>query len=225
MQSLYERTITLPLKQRFILAIVGFLFIMLFTVSFEIPFGIYILLLLAWIVIVLFIPLFYTLLFSKDVDQIERFLYNNQKQAVYRFFYKLSHDKQEEAYNALQQHLKKVRSRSKQATFKMMYAAHTKDKEMLEQELPHVQKPSLKAYYEGVVSLLNGDEEEVKQKADQLDTPHLKEMLYASIAVRNEDIESVKTHNERAIELTRGLQRYSLTKKYEQEIKKLQQKR
>ncbi len=118
----------------------------------------------------------------------------------------------EEAHDALLLVLKKYRSPQYQAAYKLAFALGKNDLSSEQGAVEQLKHKQLKIYYEGLLAVELRDFETAEEKANQASKPWMKEVILAKLHGKQGNEEDEKSHIEKAISLTRGLQRYLLVK-------------
>jgi hypothetical protein len=144
------------------------------------------------------------------MDGVEKFLKARLNQPLFSFYYFLANNQMEEAFDALQLVLKKYRAPQYQAAYKLAYALGRNDLSSEQESLEQMKHKQLKLYYEGLLAVEKGDFRTAQEKANEASKPWMKEVILAKIHGKQGNEEEEKSHIEKAISLTRGVQRYLL---------------
>jgi hypothetical protein len=177
---------------------------------YSLPFPILIPILIFLVTIVFLVPLLNNLYMTKNMDGVEKFLKARLNQPLFSFYYFLANNQMEEAFDALQLVLKKYRAPQYQAAYKLAYALGRNDLSSEQESLEQMKHKQLKLYYEGLLAVEKGDFRTAQEKANEASKPWMKEVILAKIHGKQGNEEEEKSHIEKAISLTRGVQRYLL---------------
>jgi NOL1/NOP2/fmu family ribosome biogenesis protein len=180
----------------------------------DIPFWILIVVILLITAAVSYLPIMMNLYITDDMKKVERFLEARLNQPIFHFYYALANEVDFQVEKALRD----VREKYKKAHYYMIYSvtyAAYKGKLVEERDLiAQIKQPALRLYYEGLLAIEEEELERASQLASEQKKPWMKEAILAEVAVNRGNHELAIQHQQEAIRLTHGLQRYLLVKKY-----------
>ncbi|WP_391557786.1 DUF2892 domain-containing protein [Robertmurraya sp.] len=180
----------------------------------DIPFWILIVVILLITAAVSYLPIMMNLYITDDMKKVERFLEARLNQPIFHFYYALAN----EDIFQVEKALRDVREKYKKAHYYMIYSvtyAAYKGKLVEERDsIAQIKQPALRLYYEGLLAIEEEELERASQLASEQKKPWMKEAILAEVAVNRGNHELTIQHQQEAIRLTHGLQRYLLVKKY-----------
>ncbi|WP_108671668.1 hypothetical protein [Peribacillus acanthi] len=179
---------------------------------YSIPFQTLIPILIIMVALIFSIPLINHLYVTKNIGSVEKFLKARFKQPLFAFYYFLANHQMEEAHDALLLVLKKYRAPQYQAAYKLAYALGKNDLSSEHESLDQLKHKHLKLYYEGLLAVEIGDLSTAQKKANEATKPWMKEVILAKIQGHQGKKQEELKHMDKAISLTRGLQRFLLIK-------------
>jgi hypothetical protein len=180
----------------------------------DIPFWILIVVILLITAAVSYLPIMINLYITDDMKKVERFLEDRLNQPIFHFYYALAN----EDFFQVEKALRDVREKYKKAHYYMIYSvtyAAYKGKLVEERDIiAQIKQPALRLYYEGLLAIEEVELARASQLASEQKKPWMKEAILAEVAVNRGNHELAIQHQQEAIRLTHGLQRYLLVKKY-----------
>lgn len=181
---------------------------------YEIPFWIIMLIIFILTFVFVYWPFLQGLYFTTDMNKVEEFLIKRQKQPLFHFYYALANEQEEEAQVALEKLKQKYKSPHWNAVYTVIYAAYKDNLQSVESEIQQIKQAPLKAYYEGLLAIEKGDFDQASSMIEKVNKEWMKEQLQAEIYKAQGNEELAKSHQTKAIELSKGLQRYILVKQF-----------
>lgn len=180
----------------------------------DIPFWILIVVILLITAAVSYLPIMINLYITDDMKKVERFLEARLNQPIFHFYYALANEDDFQVEKALRD----VREKYKKAHYYMIYSvtyAAYKGKLVEKRDLiAQIKQPALRLYYEGLLAVEEEELARASQLASEQKKPWMKEAILAEVAGKRGERDLEIKHQQEAIQLTHGLQRYLLLKKY-----------
>jgi hypothetical protein len=181
----------------------------------DIPFWILLIAILFVTALVAYLPIVMNLYITEDMKKVERFIEARLNQPVFHFYYALANEDDFQVEKALREVRNKYKKGNYYAVYSVTYAAY-KGKLVEERDvIAQIKQPALRLYYEGLLAIEDGELERANQLAGKQLKPWMKEAILAEVARQRGERDLEIKHQQEAIRLTRGVQRYLLVKKYE----------
>jgi NOL1/NOP2/fmu family ribosome biogenesis protein len=181
----------------------------------DFPFWMLIIAILLITAIVAYLPMIMNLYMTEDMKKVERFIEARLNQPVFHFYYALANEDAFQVEKALREVRDKYKKEYYHAIYSVTYAAY-KGKLVDEKEaIAQIKQPALRRYYEALLAIEEGELERASELAKEQRKPWMKEAILAGVANKRGERDLEIKHQQEAIRLTRGLQRYLLVKKYE----------
>ncbi|MDP5277184.1 hypothetical protein [Chengkuizengella axinellae] len=177
--------------------------------QFENPVMVIIILSIAGVMMMSIIPNFITIYFTKDMGRVSKYL-EKSKNPIYNFYYAIANDNEIEVENALKKIDKKYKNTKWSSLFRVLHAHYKRDFAFIHNQLNNIKIKSFKAYYESLIEIENGNFKKAQDMAINLSKPWMVKVVLSELSIKKGDIEEAKMHLDKAIEMTRGMQRYSL---------------
>lgn len=180
----------------------------------DIPFWILLIVILFVTAVVAYLPIVMNLYITEDMKKVERFIEARLNQPVFHFYYALANEDEFQVEKALREVRNKYKKGYYYTVYSVTYAAY-KGKLVEERDgIAQIKQPALRQYYEGLLAIEDGELERASQLAREQLKPWMKEAILAEVARKHGEWELEIKHQQEAIRLTRGLQKYLLVKKY-----------
>ncbi|WP_066052737.1 DUF2892 domain-containing protein [Robertmurraya korlensis] len=180
----------------------------------DIPFWILIVVILFVTAAVSYLPIMFNLYITNDMKKVERFLEDRANQPIFHFYYAMANDDDFQIERALRDVREKYKKGHYYTVYTVTYAAY-KGKLVEERDLiAQIKQPTLRLYYEGLLAIEDGDLERAEQLVREQKKPWMREAILAEASAKRGNQELTIKHQQEAIRLTKGLQRFLLVKKY-----------
>lgn len=171
---------------------------------------------------VLYVPVLYISIFSTNIDSIDRFVADRVKHPQYGLFYGLANDNRQLVEESVDKLLKRNKQPTAQAMYKVMFALYNKDADEAKKYIDLIKQPEYKKYYKAGIAIEEKNNEEAQTIAQTLQKDWMKEAVYAEVQKGKGNLEQAKIHARKAIEGSKGLQRYMFYKIYSREYTNLE---
>ncbi len=180
----------------------------------DIPFWILIVMILFITAAVSYLPIMINLYITDNMSKVERFLEARLNQPIFHFYYALANEDDFQVEKALRDVREKYKKGHYYTIYSVTYAAY-KGKLVEEKNvIAQIKHPALRLYYEGLLAIEEEELEHALQLANEQKKPWMKEAILAEVAGKRGERDLEIQHQQEAIRLTHGLQRYLLVKKY-----------
>jgi len=181
-----------------------------------IDFPFWVLLIITLIVtgMVSYFPVVMNLYVTKDMNKVEAFLQERLNQPVFHFYYALANEDDFQVEKALRSVLEKYKLKHYQAVYTVTYKAYKGRLSEVRELLGKIKQPALRFYYEALLAIEVGELEGASKLVAEQKKPWMREIIAAEIAENRGEQKKATLHQHSAVELTRGLQRYLIVKKY-----------
>jgi hypothetical protein len=180
----------------------------------DIPFWILIVVILFVTAAVSYLPIMINVYITNDMKKVERFLEDKANQPIFHFYYAMAIDDDFQIKRALRDVREKYKKGHYFTVYTVTYAAY-KGKLVEERDLiAQIKQPTLRLYFEGLLATQEGDLKLAGQLAGEQQKAWMKEAILAEVAAKRGERDLEIKHQQEAIRLTHGLQRYLLVKKY-----------
>ena len=166
------------------------------------------------VILITYVPFVWYMYFSSNTDSIGKYLKKRSRQPILQFYYRLANSDMEQTEEALTLLKKKYKSPQMTAVFEVAHAAQQEKLASVKESIPLIKNLPARQYY---VTLLKVKEEEwndVDKMIPSLQKEWMKEAVQAERLLKKGDTPAAKVHELKAIDLTKGMQRYSLEKRY-----------
>ncbi|MGS2780399.1 hypothetical protein ACVBAX_24275 [Robertmurraya sp. GLU-23] len=180
----------------------------------DIPLWILIVIILLITMAVSYLPIMINLYLTDNMKKVERFLEARLNQPIFHFYYALANGDDFHVEKALRDVREKYKKGHYYTIYSVTYAAY-KGKLVEERDsIAQIKHPALRLYYEGLLAIEEEELERAWQLAKEQKKPWMKEAIIVEVAGRRGERDLEIKHQQEAIRLTHGLQRYLLVKKY-----------
>lgn len=163
-------------------------------------------------------PLLHTVLFETNIGKIERFLLKNKRNPNFYIIYAMANRLDEEVKDVTEKLLKKYKSPSRQALYKIGEALYFNNIPVIKLQVELIKDPSYQYYYQAIIFLEAGDIDSANEWIEKLSSKWMKNALLAEREKKLNNVLDAKSYAEKAILHSKGLQRYLLQKTYEVEF-------
>ncbi|MGF2614838.1 hypothetical protein FZC84_08310 [Rossellomorea vietnamensis] len=201
-------------KKQYIFIIILAISLGVLTAIWQISFWVTALMISLSVTLIVYAPFVWYMYFSKDAGKIGYYIEQRTKQPILQFYSSLANSDEEQASEALHLLKKKYKSPNMTAIFTVAYAAHQNRLSAVKEDILMIKDPSVRNYYEALLKIEEGDWSEAEEMSSTLTKPWMRESVKASLLHEKGMPGQAHAHEERAIELTNGMQRYLLVKKY-----------
>lgn len=169
-------------------------------------------------VVVVYVPLIHPVYVSKNIKQIEKFLKNNRN-PFFQLYYALGNKVDDDVTRLINQLLKKYKGNHYQALFKTIYFFYKNDysKEVLV-EIENIKPPKVKVYYLTIYDIQQGLFEKASDEISKQGKGWMNDALKAELLSKQGDLFEATKYAKKALENSRGLQRYLLYCEYKREF-------
>ncbi|MDZ5473546.1 hypothetical protein SM124_17665 [Bacillus sp. 31A1R] len=178
-----------------------------------------------WIVLIVLLILLFIFVYwpfisnvylSTDMNKVEQFLLKRQKQPLFHFYYAVANNLEDEAEIALDKLKQKYKSPQWTAAYTVSYAAYKGTLSQHENDIKQIKQENLRNYFTALMHIEQGELSKAQEMVPTIQKEWMKEEIQAAICVKQGNTEKAKLHHDRAIQLTKGMQRYLLVKKAEE---------
>ena len=205
---------------RFSYVITFFLSLLCFFILFLLQLNELIYFVFAFIIIfaIVMYPILKISFWETNLEKIENFLVKNKKNANFYIIYALANKTDDEVKSITNKLVAKTKNKSRIAHYKMMEAIYFKDLTAARKIVVDIVDPKYRNYYEAMIAIEDGDEKRAEELMKEIPNNW---MYYALLVVHEQkknNLAKAKKYAQKAIEETKGLQRYLLHKTYEREF-------
>ncbi|EPD51236.1 hypothetical protein MHH33_15105 [Paenisporosarcina sp. FSL H8-0542] len=184
-------------------------FIVTLVLSFlQFPFGAILLIVFFTIILPSILWPLHAIYWSNDLNRIEKFLQKNRKKAVFAFPLALAHGNRQEVEESLQTILTKYKQPSMQQVYTTILDIFLGDYDAARISAEKIKKKSLRTYYLANIAAKRGDIEEVMPHIGSFEKPWMNHVMNSFIAHHEGNETLAKTEYQKAIDSSRGLQKY-----------------
>lgn len=184
---------------------------------FDVPFMISI---VAIFIVILFgslVPLLNALIWTKDIRVTERFLRKKQKNALFRFYLAIAEKNNQEVESSLDEVLKKHKQPGQQAVYQTIYALSQNNLLTAKEHIPFIQPPEYQTYYQAYILIEENQLNEAEELAKTISNLGMHYTILAEIENKRENTELAKSYVKKALEHSRGLNKFTVYKAFERE--------
>ncbi|QOR67252.1 hypothetical protein IM538_03670 [Cytobacillus suaedae] len=174
------------------------------------------------IIAVLYVPMLYIFLFSTNIDTLDRFLADRVKHPQYGLFYGLANDDRTLVEESMEKLLKRYKQPAAQAMYKVIFALYNKDADEARKYIDLIKQPEYKKYYQAGIAIEEKNYEEAQKIATTLQKDWMREAVLAEVQKGKGNLEQANAHARKALEGSKGLQRYIYHKTYIREYTNLE---
>ncbi|MEH7387132.1 hypothetical protein V7147_17220 [Bacillus sp. JJ1521] len=161
----------------------------------------------------------YPIYWEKNVEKIESFLRKRRKNPVFKLYYGMGNRIDQDVKEATEVLLRKYKQPARQAIFKTLYALYEDDILRAKKDIENIKPLQYKAYYKAIVAVEEGKLEQAAELGKQVKSEWMKHALAAGIAKKAGNHDEYVAEIRKALEKTRGMQRYVIYKQYEDDLK------
>ncbi|WP_407271026.1 hypothetical protein [Radiobacillus sp. PE A8.2] len=183
-------------------------------------------LILSFIIILLFGLLFvgitfHPILITKNVEKTENYLMNNKKNPVYHLYYAISNKLDNEVEDAMARALAKYKRPNKVAIFQVIYSMYHDDLDKAKQYVEFIPQKNYQLYYYASILIEENNLDDATIAAKELRASEwMKSIILGEIELKQENQNEAKQYIQKAFDKTRGMQRYSIYKHYQELLEK-----
>ncbi|SFE70667.1 hypothetical protein SAMN04487969_105221 [Paenibacillus algorifonticola] len=168
-------------------------------------------------------PLFYTILGTRNLAKIERFLLANRNIPSYYINYTVAHRLDDEFEEMMGKLLKQYKQKNKQALFKTLRAHYNKDIQSAAQEIELIQPMEYRYYYQAYYYIERREFTEAHDHINRISKAWMKLALLSYIELKQGNRPRAIELAEEAMQAARGVQLYVMVKTFEREYLELRQ--
>jgi hypothetical protein len=201
-------------KRQYILIITLAVLLGILTAIWQISFLAAAVLIFLSVTLTTYIPFVWYIYFSRDIDKIGDYLKKRARQPILHFYYSLANADEAETEQALSTLKKKYKSPRMTAVVTAAYAARHDTLSSVKQCIPLIKDHSVKDYYETLLKIEEGQLVDAENMIPSLQKEWMREVAEAELLHKKGQPEAARSHEEKAIDLTKGIQLYSLVKYY-----------
>ncbi|RIW27658.1 hypothetical protein D3H55_22720 [Bacillus salacetis] len=201
-------------KKQYILIITLAVLLGILTAIWQIPFWMTAIMIFLSVTLIVYIPFVWYIYFSSDIESIGKYLQERARQPILHFYYSLANSDDVEMDKALLILQKKYKSPQLAAVFTAAHAAHQDTLADARESILLIKDLSVRHYYEALLKIEEGKLEDAGDMIHSLQKEWMKETVKAELHLKKGQVDAAKTHVEKAIELTKGMQKYLLVKRY-----------
>lgn len=158
---------------------------------------------------------FYPILWTKNTEKTERFMKKNLKDPMIHLYYGLANGLDDEVEVAMGKILRKYKDKTKQALFKTIDALYKKNLETAEANVEYIRPLPYQHYYRVAIAIENNELTMASELIEKVEIEWMKDALQCELKQKQGKRMEAVEFAQRALEKTRGLQKYLLVKEYE----------
>ncbi|KQO12048.1 hypothetical protein [Paenibacillus sp. Leaf72] len=168
-------------------------------------------------------PLFYTILGTRNLMKIERFLLANRKIPSYYINYTVANRLDDEFEENIAKLLKQYKQKNKQALFKTLQAHYNKDIQSVLHEIEFIQPIEYRYYYQAYYYIERREFTEAHDYINRISKDWMKQSLLSYMEYKQGNRPRAIELAEEAMQAARGIQLYVMVKTFEREYPELRQ--
>lgn len=168
-------------------------------------------------------PLFYTILGTRNLVKIERFLLANRSIPSYYINYTVANRLDDEFEETMAKLLKQYKQKNKQALFKTLQAHYNKDIQNVLHEIELIQPVEYRHYYQAYYYIERREFAEAHDHINRISKAWMKQSLLSYMEYKQGNRPRAIELAEEAMQAARGLQLYVMVKTFEREYPELRQ--
>jgi hypothetical protein len=176
----------------------------------DFPFWLILLIVFVAILVPFFFMQIHTAYWSNDLKKVEKFLQANSKKPLQAFTLSLAHGNRTE----VEENLRGILAKHKQPLIQQVYSTvlHLlhRDYEAARTSADQISKISLRSYYLAYVAAKKGDIDEAKRFMKSFDKPWMSHAMNSYIALHEGNPTLAELEHQKAIDTSRGIQKYSV---------------
>ncbi|MGG4144959.1 hypothetical protein ABEW34_17725 [Paenibacillus algorifonticola] len=170
-------------------------------------------------------PLFYTILGTRNLMKIEKFLLANRKIPSYYINYAVANRLDDEFEENIAKLLKQYKQKNKQALFKTLQAHYYKDIQSVLHEIEFIQPIEYRYYYQAYYYIERREFTEARDYISRISKVWMKQSLLSYFEYKQGNRPRAIELAEEAMQAARGLQLYVMVKTFEREYPELRQQK
>ncbi|UHA73665.1 hypothetical protein [Paenibacillus sp. 481] len=168
-----------------------------------------------------FIPTVYTILWTTNVNRIEKYLLNEKQNVDIYLIYALGNQHDDEVKRCIEQILHKHKQPDRQALYKVLHALYKKEILTAADEIEYIKPLVYKQYYKSIMLIEQGQFDAASRLIEQISKPWMKYALLSELELRQHNREQALHFAKVALDRVRGLQRYVMYKSYQRDFPEL----
>lgn len=181
----------------------------------ELPFYLIYSVIIVVYIVLLVLPLMYTVYKSNNLKKIERFLERNKRKPIFAYALAVKTGNREEIIGAIQTILTKYKQPYMQEVYKINLALFENNILLFEQLAKQISKEPLHTYYIAYAKALKGNFEGAHSLKGKLPAGWMPYAIDAIIAKEKGDLSAFRLAAEESIHLVRGVQKFNLVYSFE----------
>ncbi|WP_421383726.1 hypothetical protein ACOJQI_03850 [Bacillus salacetis] len=201
-------------KKQYILIIIAAILLGFLTDILQIPFWKTAVLIFLTVTLIIYVPFVWYMYFSRNTGNTGEYLKRRTRQPILQFYFSLANSETDQMEEALSILKKKYKSPQMTAVFTVAYAAHQENLAAVKESIQHIKDLSARQYYEALLKVEEGQWDDAGKLASTLKKEWMKEAVKAELLHKKGEADAAKVHESKAIDLTKGMQRYILEKRY-----------
>ena len=152
---------------------------------------------------------------SRDVEKIEKYLQKKSIEPYYDFIVQLANKNMKKANDALVRLEEKWKKKERTAVFRANYYLYMKDWNNLKKEIEFIPQEEFKHYFQAAIALEEKNETNYAHSIKQVRKEWMRLSLEAERALKEKNIALAQQKQKEALQSTKGLQYYILSKSFE----------
>ncbi|WP_338554709.1 hypothetical protein [Paenibacillus sp. KS-LC4] len=168
-------------------------------------------------------PLFYTILGTRSLVRIERFLLANRSIPSYYINYAVANRLDEEFDETMAKLMKQYKQKNKQALFKTLQAHYNKDVQNALHEIELIMPMEYRHYYQAYYYIERKEFAEAHEHINRISKAWMKQSLLSYTEYKQGNRPRAIELAEEAMQAARGIQLYVMVKTFEREYPELRQ--
>jgi Ca2+/Na+ antiporter len=201
-------------KKQYFLIIILAILLGVFTAIWQIPFWRTAVLIFLSVTLIIYVPFVWYMYFSTNTESTGEYLKRRTRQPIIQFYYSLANSETAQMEEALSLLKKKYKAPQMTAVFTVAYAAHQENLAAVKESIQLIKDVSARQYYEALLKIEEGQWEYAVEMIPVLQKSWMKEAVKADLLRKKGETETAELHESKAIDLTKGMQRYLLEKRY-----------
>ncbi|WP_456272274.1 hypothetical protein [Bacillus sp. AK031] len=201
-------------KKQYFLIISLAILLGVLTAIWQIQFWLTAVLIFLSVTLIVYVPFVWYMYFSKNTESTGKYLQQRTKQPILQFYYHLANSHVEQMEETITILKKKYKSPQMTAMFTVPYAAQQENLASAKESIPLIKDLSARQYYEVLLKVEEGQWDDADKMIPSLQKEWMKEAVKAELLQKKGEAGAAKVQGSKAVDLTKGMQRYLLEKRY-----------
>lgn len=153
---------------------------------------------------------FFIIYKTRSVKMVDRYISGHRRKPIFGYSYALAHGTDEDVISWLKAIIDRYPQKEMQEVYQGNLAIFERDPKALFRHAEQMTPSEYRVYFLALAHIMKKEIDRAEIYKEKLQTPWTRHMIDASIAHRLKDLPALEEAIDRAVQSTRGLQRYSL---------------